>query len=48
MLGLLFDLWDKMSFNNKGMLKHEKISYNSKVIPWLKRESHLSTLLLTW
>jgi hypothetical protein len=25
-----------MSFNNKSILKHKKISYNSEVIPWLK------------
>jgi len=46
MLSPLLDSWDKMSFDDKGMPKHEKLSYNSEVIPWLEEGEPLKHPLI--
>ncbi len=47
MLGPLPDSWDKMSFDDEGMPKHEKMSYDGEVIPWLEEGEPLKHSLIS-
>jgi serine/threonine protein kinase len=47
MLGPLPELWDKMSFDDEGMPRHEKMSFESEIIPWLEEGEPLIHPLLS-
>lgn len=47
MLGPLPESWDKMSFDDEGIPRHEKMSFESEIIPWLEEGQPLMHPLLS-